>query len=87
MIEKFEMRYFFGAGMIIFFIVGVCNIINMYFAWQQIWITSKITGSAMIFFYFMLSLVFYKQFQASRIPVPEIEDNELDEVIEESENE
>lgn len=81
MIERFEMRHFFGAGVIIFIIVCIGNIFTISRAWDSLWLSAKVTGCAMIFFYFMLILVFYKNYTTSKIPTPEISEEELDKII------
>jgi len=81
MIEKFEMKHFFIMGIIVFLIVAVGNIFTISKAWENMWLSAKVTGCAMIFFYFMLVLVFYKNYKTVKIPTPEMSDEELDKII------
>ncbi len=78
MIEKFEMKHFFIIGIIVFSIVLVCGLYNLISDWERMRLSLKISELAMKFFYFMLILVFYKNYKSLKIPVPEMSDEELD---------
>ena len=80
MIEKFEMRHFFLVGMIVFGIVLICSSFNLYVDWNRMRLSLKVSELAMKVFYVMLVLVFYKNYKTSQIPMPEITDQELDEI-------
>jgi len=80
MIEKFEMKHFFFVGMIVFSIVLICGFYNTILNWNLMRLSLRISDLSMKFFYFMLILVFYKNYTTSKITPPEMSDEELDKI-------
>lgn len=80
MIEKFEMKHFFFIGIIVFSIVLISGFYNLILNWDMMRLSLKVSELAMKFFYFMIILVFYKNYKGLKIPTPEITDEELDKI-------
>ena len=78
------MKYFFAIGRIVFLIVAIANIFTVYFYWGNTIISSKVSGIAMTFFYFMLVLVFNQNYKNLK-DTPNISEKEVDEAIKEFE--
>ena len=73
-------KFFNLSGMLVFLIVAVVNLYMLIHTWSIMPTANKITSSVFDFFYFLISIMFYKMYKMYS-SVPEVNEDELDKIV------